>query len=462
MRAAMNKTLLALVASGLGFQADAQEAVSYGRGSVASQEQSFAYSRSVSLARPGSAPQLWAAADDTGGVGGQAAPTTDGGHKAVPVFRRSDVKISGHLNAGVTGNVTGSSDNDNFGQLFTDKDGDPLLNQALITVEKTLDPKAIDCKCYNLGFKVQAFYGSDARYTHSVGQLDKTLDSRHQVDVIEAYVNTHLPWITERGIDVKLGQYVTPLGYEVFDAKGNFFYSHSYLIYFGVPLRHTGVLATTHLTEHFDLLTGLDTGANTSFGGGDNNDAYGILGGFAYTKGSVFAQASTHVGPELPEGTPGVHPNSDLRYYNDFFVQWKVNDQLTSVTDLNYVRDDGLDASGGGAEQMLTYSINERWGVGARAEVWRDVNGAFVAAFPENLGLARALRGEPTEVIGGGSTTYGALTLGVNYKPPVPGVEGFVIRPEIRFDQSLNGTTPYDGGTDDNQLTIGGDVVLPF
>ena len=67
-------------------------------------------------------------------------------------------------------------------------------------------------------------------------------------------------------------------------------------------------------------------------------------------------------------------------------------------------------------------------------------------------------------VYGGGRTTYGEITLGANIKPSMPkNFEGFVIRPELRFDQSLNGTKPFDNnGTSGHQLTFATDFVLPF
>ena len=63
--------------------------------------------------------------------------------------------------------------------------------------------------------------------------------------------------------------------------------------------------------------------------------------------------------------------------------------------------------------------------------------------------------------------TYGALTLGVNIEPPVPkAIEGLPIRPEVRFDDSLNGTKHFKAGTTINirvrKLAFGIDAVIPF
>jgi hypothetical protein len=64
-------------------------------------------------------------------------------------------------------------------------------------------------------------------------------------------------------------------------------------------------------------------------------------------------------------------------------------------------------------------------------------------------------------------TTYGAITLGANIKPDVPkAIEGFVIRPELRVDYSLNGSKPFNVkngvGRDNMSFTPAVDVIIPF
>ena len=118
-----------------------------------------------------------------------------------------------------------------------------------------------------------ACYGTDARYTHFLGVFDYALAERYQFDIVEASVSVHAPVLA--GLDVKAGLYPTPLGFETIDPSTNPFYSHSYIFNFGIPLKHTGVLAVLHATDFLDLYGGVDTGVNTTFGdqAGDNNGA---------------------------------------------------------------------------------------------------------------------------------------------------------------------------------------------
>jgi len=92
------------------------------------------------------------------------APATD---SAPPGF-----KISGHIEAGITGNPDSPRDGLNYGQLFTDKSNQLLVNQAMLTAEQPLDPKATG---YDFGFRLQAMAGTDARYSHFLGEFDKSI-----------------------------------------------------------------------------------------------------------------------------------------------------------------------------------------------------------------------------------------------------------------------------------------------
>lgn len=371
----------------------------------------------------------------------------------------------GQIELGTTLNPDGPSDGINFGHAFTDRANTILMNQLLLTAARPIDPKAPG---YDFGFKVQGMYGTDARFTHSFDLLDRAAHERYQFDLVEANLQAHLPWLTDGGIDVKAGIFVTPLGFEVIDPKGDYLYSHSYIFNYGIPLKNTGILTTTHVSPMLDIYVGIDSGVNASIGSagdGDNNGVWAGQGGFGLNllDGSLTIVALTHIGAENPQGTAGIDVNRDLRYLNDVLITWKVNDKYTSVTELNYIRDDGGDASGGGIAQYLIYAYDDAWSFIGRAEMWREDKGFFVAKFPGAFDFVNVERGFANTAVSGGKNTYGALTLGANFKPEVPKMfEGLVIRPEIRFDNSLAGNDVFDDGKSDHQYTIGIDAVVPF
>jgi hypothetical protein len=368
-------------------------------------------------------------------------------------------KIYGWIEGGITGNPDSPIDNHNFGHLFTDRANEPLLNQAVITAERTLDPSATG---FDWGFKLQFMYGSDARYIHSLGFLDLATNERVQPDFPELYASLHFPIITAGGLDFKVGKFVTLEGAETIDPRTNVFYSHSYIFNFGIPFNNTGFQSVLHVNKYLDVYAGINRGVNVSFT--DNNGSVAFEGGIGLNllDGNLTTLAVTHVGPENPNN------NHDYRFLNDITTTWKINKCLTAITDLNLIYDELLPAWGGGVAQYLTYAVNDWLTLGVRGEIWRDEKGFFVAQFRANNDFIHIERGNPLapdpSTYGGGKTTYLAITAGVTLKPPMPKpFAGLTIRPEVRYDRALTDSTkPYDQLTDRDQWTIGCDAILQF
>ncbi|MBS0559357.1 MAG: porin [Proteobacteria bacterium] len=386
---------------------------------------------------------------------------------ATPASWFDTLKFSAQVDAGVVINPYSPGDGLNFGQSFTDRSNSVLLNQLLLTATRPLDSKATG---YDFGFKLQGMYGTDARYTHYLGIWDYVTNQRTQVDLVEANVQIHTPWLTDGGIDFKLGLFATPIGYETIDPSTNPFYTHSYIFNYALPFKQSGGYAVVHLTPNIDIYGGADSGVNTTFGAnGDNNTAAAGMAGFGLTllDGNLTVLGLTHFGPETPARA---FPNADCcyRYENDVVVTYKATPSLTFVTEAAWIHDDYFKADGYGAAQYVSYAYNEQITLNARAEVFRDQNGFFVAAFPNSLGPVNALGGFPATVIGGGQTTYGALTLGFTYKPTVPApISNLAIRPELRWDTALNGTNPFNSNlsgtkSTNNSVLISADVILSF
>lgn len=367
-------------------------------------------------------------------------------------------KIYGWIDSGITFNPDDPKDRQNFGRLFTDRSNEFLLNQAVITFERTL-PSGLTA--FDWGFKLQAMMGSDARSIHALGLLDNTMNETIEPDIVEAYLALHFPILSAGGVDLKLGKFVTLEGNETIDPRANFFYSHTYLFDFGIPFTHTGALAIWHATPQVDLYGGVTRGVNTSID--DNNDSLAFHGGVGLNllEGKFTALATTHIGPET------VGNNHDNRYVNDLTFTAKLTTKFTAITDLNYAYDEAAHATGYGIAQQFLYTINDVFSVGLRGEVWRDADGFYVASFAENDDVLDVLRGGNVTLdprtVGGGRTTYGAVTISVNIKPPVPKpLAGLVIRPEVRYDRSLNDTRPFNDSNDRDQFTASIDFLLTF
>jgi hypothetical protein len=377
------------------------------------------------------------------------------------------IKFSGHVDAGASFNAASKSGSELIGNATNDKANQLMLNQVMATVERPIDSKASG---YDFGFRLQGLFGTDARLTHGFAEMDHMIDAREQLDVTEASISAHLPVLTEGGLDLKVGQFATPMGAEVIDATGNYLYSHSYIYNYGIPLKQTGFLVTAHVNPLLDLYAGMDTGVNAFVGDGgyNNNAAKGQFGfGLNMLDGNLTVLGFSHIGAETPPvmGTS----NNTLRYLNDITTTWKVNDDWTLINDANYIADDGTRAIGYGMAQYAVLALNDQWSLVGRAEVWRDNSGFYVAGFPGNFDYVNAERGLPAPgVIPMPHATYSEITIGANYKPVVPkAIEGFMIRPELRLDHALSNTAVFDINSagvpqDRNSMTMAVDFVLPF
>jgi hypothetical protein len=375
------------------------------------------------------------------------------------------------MDAGLMGNPSGPNDGLNFGRLFDDHANQFQLNQLLLTANKPLDPKNSD---YQWGFKAQVMYGSDARYTQFLGELNRVdPNQRYQLDVVEANILAHLPWLTEGGIDIKAGQYPTPIGYETIDPSTNPFYSHSYIFNFAAPLKHTGLLAVTHVNDVLDIYSDVDTGTNTTFGPlGDNNGAVGGIGGFNLTLmgGKLTVLALTHFAPDQATrllSPLGVNANGQWRFYNDMVVTYKATDALTLVTEAAWARDGygvvGKPVNAMGLSQYAAYTLTDTLTLNGRLEYFRDDNNFFVASYPSNDGAILAQQGFAPFVhtAPGSNTTYGEMTVGVTWKPALPApITGLAIRPEVRWDHAFTDNHPFNAQVNNNSVTLGVDAVL--
>ena len=391
-------------------------------------------------------------------------------HWAVPSAFASDlgswaksITYGAQIEGGINANPARPDNGVNFGQFFGDRANQPQLDQILLTVNRAVDTTAHD---YQIGFFLQGMYGADARYFQIAGITSNAISSRYQFILPQAHLDLHLPWLTRHGLDMQAGILTSPMGVESYDPSLRPFYTLSYTTQYSTTFEHVGAMFQWHVDDHFSALFGVDTGNQVSFGGGDNNHAAagyfgvngsGLLGGkFSFTY-------LGRVGPEDAIRTLGKQANSSQRFWNDLNGTYKINDKLSVTGEFNYMHDDGLRADAYSFVSYVSYQITPSLTLNYRGEIYRDNTGLFVTSFLGDTSYIRATLGKSAYTQSAPPTTYGALTLGANWHPAFGHhVKLFEIRPEIRFDRSLNGTTPFNDLRNTGQFTFGADAVLGF
>jgi hypothetical protein len=333
----------------------------------------------------------------------------------------------------VEGSFTYAASNppDDFitGRVFDFESDQLTLNQIDLTVEKVAATDKFD-----VGFKIEGIYGSDARLIHSNGLnfYSSTLDlsPENQFDLVQAYVDVGLG----NGWLVRGGKMVTHMGFETINPTTNPLYSHTYLFGFAIPFTHTGVMVFKTVNDQLTLMGGISRGWDQALE--DNNDSIDYMGQVKYVfNDKTTAYLNVITGPEQDDN------NSDYRTVIDGILTYAATDKCSLTLNGDYgfepIGDD--DASWYGLAIYSGYKFCDEATLNVRAEWFNDEDGAR----------------------GIGDTVYEG-TLGVAIKPWAHDDLGsnFVIRPELRIDYSENGI--FDGGTDYYQFTAAVDAIFSF
>ena len=136
-----------------------------------------------------------------------------------------------------------------------------LLNEIGWVVEKPLKQDE-----FNLGFMMRYFAGANAALGAAKGGIGFPPGNAHfGEDFRDLYLSAHLPVLTERGMDFKIGRMNTIIGYNGFLAPYRPFYSSDYQFFYAQDGAFTGFLTNLHVSDRLEVWNGMTLGANTFF-----------------------------------------------------------------------------------------------------------------------------------------------------------------------------------------------------
>ena len=348
-----------------------------------------------------------------------------------------------------------------------------MLNQLVLRVEKQIDPKK-----FEIGGMVELMYGSDAARIHATGLgyngSDATDDNGTisgpvddlavanlhpiwQFDVPQAYVDIGVP--VGNGLRLRVGKFVTLLGYETIDPRTNPFYSHSYL-FNAVPFTQLGVMGDYKVNDNLEVQLGVTRGWDIALE--DNNGcAIDVLGQVAYKfNDQINAVVNFSVGPENGAyPAEGKHDSGHYRVAIDPIVYWQVTKALKVGVEGLYIYDGGI--NGNGTDD--THHYGDVWGaagyVGYTVNDMLTINGRLEKAHVNLASFGGTSQDSDINLY--------EITLGVTVTPlpKDPYLKGLSIRPEIRYDftDAGRGAFTANGGTSyKDQLTFAADVIFAF
>lgn len=406
----------------------------------------------------------------------------------------------GWLQMSASGNLNSSPDKFNGTVTFQDRTGEFQVNQANLWLQK---PITVGGDKFDWGFRADVMYGTDSVFTQAYGvptfdpsspiatpRRDRGNWDLHLantgrfygVALPQAYAEFNLPF--GNGIDVKVGHFYTPIGYEVVTAPDNVFVTHAYTMQYGEPFTHTGILGNYTVNPNWNVTLGAVTGSGTGGWDGSFNKQMGnwsFLGGGKWTStdaASTLTILSTLGSQSEQNGAfwglysiVGTHNFTDKLHYVFQHDHGFANNVITANTAGSAVAGTvgtgrNENASWYGINQYLMYDATDKVTVGMRAEWFRDANG-FRIAGPGRCGASTNVDvtgaansyGCPNGVGGAypwAASNYYAVTAGVNYKP----AKWLLLRSNLRYDNA--DIRAFDAGTRHDQVLFTGDVVVTF
>ncbi len=301
----------------------------------------------------------------------------------------SYIEMGGTINLhgkskGVPGST--SSGDTNLLRLYDLYEG-YTFNMAEFSIKR--DPN----EAFPFGMGLVLTAGLDAQKNHSIGILrddDDVFPFRNtpKYDVQEAYVSGRIP--IGNGPVLKVGKFVTLLGYEVIESPNDLNYSRGYLFTFAIPLTTTGGLVSYTFNDWISAQAGLVLGWDRS--NMDNNGPSGT-GQIAVTPLKDLTTAVNFiVGPEISgdknpirwviDLTANYTGLKDWTFGFNFDYGWQANDVFLSAQGLG-----DKSASWYGVAGYVAYDFLERFRAAVRGEWFKDADGVRTASTADGVDL---------------------------------------------------------------------------
>ena len=383
-------------------------------------------------------------------------------------LKENNIKLGGNLAQSFAWNFQNPSNRWNGPVTWTDRSNDYELNQFWLFAEKATDTSKND---WDFGGRVDALYGTNARLTTETGLETPHINGPGIYGLALPQIYGEVAY---KKLKVKLGHFISPIGYFTVDTTQNFFNTIPYTYQWGEPFTHTGAMATYQFTDNFVASSGI-------IKGWDNFDGHNPNVGYLGTWGYTFQDKSNLAQVIVFSTEPNFYNTFTQRYYQSLVYTKPINDNWTYVgqSDFGTQRDatvSGQRANWYGINQYVYYKANDKWTWGANFEWWRDEEGYRVQQFLPGA-AASGITGNPNGVNnlpGGYMGNFYQVTIGPRWYPTAK--PNFFIRPNLRFDWfegNINNTTqqavsgqsnvnPFDNGQKNHQGLFVTDVVLTF
>ena len=233
------------------------------------------------------------------------------------------------------------------------------LNLIELVVDKTPDPSNSRTGYHialGYGNAMNAIYGASTAGTLSADQYVK-----------EAYFSYLAP--LGKGLQVDVGKFVTPAGFEVIETKDNYNYSRGILFSYAIPYYHFGMRAKYAFNDKYSLTGYFVNGWNSTI---DNNTGKTLGASFGWTPNKRFSLVQNYLaGPEQNNS------NSDWRQLSDTVATINATKKLTLAANYDYGFGDHMTGVSNtvwwtGIAGYFKYALNDKYSISSRYEYYND------------------------------------------------------------------------------------------
>ena len=194
------------------------------------------------------------------------------GGKHGDAWKKSRIAVYGWINAGFNFS-TSSQAHGLYGNAPSGYNQIPnsfQLDQAVLYIER--QPDTVQTDHFDWGFRLGQIYGLDYRFTTAKGYFsqqllnhpkpDGTIGNKYGYDPVMFYIDLYFPHVA-KGMNVRLGRYISLPDIEAQLAPNNYTYTHS-LTYTYDCYTQTGANATIKLSNHWTVQAGISPGCDTA------------------------------------------------------------------------------------------------------------------------------------------------------------------------------------------------------
>jgi len=365
---------------------------------------------------------------------------------------KSRTKVYGWVEVSADGSTSASRNQPENDDIYSNR---IEMDQAVIYVERL--PDSVQRDHVDWGYHLTALYGTDYRETTNKGYgVDQLVDHDRQYgfDPTLEYVDVYFPRVA-KGMNLRVGRYISIPGIEAQLTPYNYMYSHS-LLYSVDPFTDTGVLASIQVTDQMVVQVGVSASHDVAPWTPDAKPAF--TGCVSYTTKSVndnFYLCANGI-------NDGKYAFNNLQqydgtWYHRFNSTWHVATEMYGMYEREVPSVNGI--VGPGLIEKGTDGANCRPGeVRCLAPEWAVLNYVNKQLSPHDYVSFRSdflndKRGQRTGYAG--KLSEGTISWSHWFGSTVQ------LRPEARFDHAWDRRT-YDYGTRTNQFTAALDAVYHF